>query len=277
MWACVLLGFAAVAVGSVPAAVYSNGYSTPYLQMPLDSEVSLSFVANVRRSVCSPFPSSASSQGFVQSFLLNEVISKFWVNIRVSFCAERVLSCFRVLFRQSRSFVNVCLRFPLLCVLKCVFQTNLWRPFFETYGIVVIRDLFTAQECDETVGEMWSSLRHLGFREDDPSTWDRMPWGAHLGFLGNHAVLSPKACANRQQENLYHFHRLLYETDHLVVSVDRLGWIRPTRGVNGTPDHTEWRSVKNWLHWDMNPYTGSTSTYAYQGNYPENPHNKVCV
>jgi hypothetical protein len=77
----------------------------------------------------------------------------------------------------------------------------------------------------------------------------------------------------------YQFFRDLYNEDHLVVSIDRLGFIRPTvglrvPGVEHPLDFPQWKSVKNWLHWDMNPYTGSTSTYAYQGNYPQNPYNK---
>jgi hypothetical protein len=36
-----------------------------------------------------------------------------------------------------------------------------------------------------------------------------------------------------------------------------------------------WMSSCRCPHCVADPYTGSTSTYAYQGNYPENPHNKV--
>ena len=51
----------------------------------------------------------------------------------------------------------------------------------------------------------------------NPYTWDRMPWGSHLGFMGNHAVFSPAACRNRQNVNLYNFFRHIYDDDHLVV------------------------------------------------------------
>ncbi len=71
-----------------------------------------------------------------------------------------------------------------------------WKAFFDKYGIVVIRDVLSASECERTVDDMWDSLASLGMHRDNPLTWDRMPWGAHLGFSGNHAVFTPsgKAC-----------------------------------------------------------------------------------
>ncbi len=73
------------------------------------------------------------------------------------------------------------------------------------------------------------------------------------GFLGNHAIFTPQACANRQSVRLYDAFRALYGTDHLVVSVDRLGFMRPTKGLQlptgGVVDKAEWATLKNWLHW----------------------------
>lgn len=158
-------------------------------------------------------------------------------------------------------------------------DTVAWRAFFDTYGLVVLRDVLSEQECKATVDEMWESLAPLGLRQHDPRSWERVPWGGHMGFLGNHAIFTPAACQNRQSVRLYDAFRTLYGTDHMVVSVDRLGFMRATQGLL-TPDgqridREEWASLRNWLHWDMNPFTGSTSVYSYQGNSgPPNQHNK---
>lgn len=61
----------------------------------------------------------------------------------------------------------------------------------------------------------------------------------------------------------------------LVVSVDRFGVMRPTKvkmnGKEGSPadgggltERPDWRTSRNWLHWDQNPWT-SPGFFAVQG------------
>jgi hypothetical protein len=48
--------------------------------------------------------------------------------------------------------------------------------FFREYGFVVVRDVFTAQECSDTRQAMWSILEssNPGFIHDDQSTWNNL-------------------------------------------------------------------------------------------------------
>lgn len=66
---------------------------------------------------------------------------------------------------------------------------------------------------------------------------------------------------------------MLFGTGKLWVSIDRISMMRPTKNVhkffpngeNMEPmDKPEWKTITNWLHWDMNPWTGKTSTYGFE-------------
>jgi len=155
-----------------------------------------------------------------------------------------------------------------------------WKEFFDKYGIVVIRNIISDEDADKTSEEVWDMLlKNNSIKKDDPSTWLSWPWGKHLGILGNAPILSPQACANRENPDVYKFFCDLFGEKELYVSIDRIGMMRPTRGVKfpdkeQPEDKPEWKSVSDWLHWDMNPWTGKTSTYAWQGNDPEQPENK---
>ena len=41
-------------------------------------------------------------------------------------------------------------------------QVDAWKAFFDTYGIVVVRNVLSDEECDATVDEMWESVAPLG-------------------------------------------------------------------------------------------------------------------
>lgn len=50
--------------------------------------------------------------------------------------------------------------------------------------------------------------------------------------------------------------------------------MRPTKGLRfpkaGSKDEfeivdkPEWKTISEWLHWDMNPWTGTTTTFAWK-------------
>jgi len=160
-------------------------------------------------------------------------------------------------------------------------QEEEFKKFFEEYGLVVVKNVINEEECGRTADEVWDYLRTytdgLPILKEDANTWDRWPWGGHLGILGNFPIMTPQACRNRQNPNIHKVFSVLFETPKLWVSVDRIGMMRPTKAVKypneEVIDKPEWKSVTNWLHWDMNPWTGKTSTYAFQGNHPDQPNN----
>lgn len=154
------------------------------------------------------------------------------------------------------------------------------RDFFDKYGLVVIADVLSPEACDASVAELWDFLeRHCkGLCRDDVRTWEKWPSLSKLGILGNHFVLSPQFCENRQNPRVHRAFELLFGTEKLHVNVGRASAMRPTRDIQwpDTATHTEgeqshlvdkpeWRSKEgvDWLHWDMNPFTGATSTFTW--------------
>ena len=157
------------------------------------------------------------------------------------------------------------------------------NAFFEWYGLVVVRDVIDADACARSLDELWAGLETncKGLQRDDPSTYGSWPSLAKLGILGNTFLLSPQWCANRQSPRVHRAFAALFGTERLVVNVGRASAMRPTRGVptggpstaEGRPalvDRPEWRSKAGpeWLHWDMNPFTGAASSFSWRVRRP---------
>jgi hypothetical protein len=85
--------------------------------------------------------------------------------------------------------------------------------------------------------------------------------------------MTPQICDNRQNVNIHRVFSKLFGTDELIVSLDRIGMMRPTKDIpykDGKRDKPDWKSITGWLHWDLNPWTGRTSIYGWGANYPMN-------
>jgi len=97
-------------------------------------------------------------------------------------------------------------------------------------------------------------------------------------FFGLEITSSKQAFLNRQNPNFYNLCKTLIGTENLWASLDRYGIMRPTRGVATgkftnpvvlrgvavdpalpTRDYPEWKTVSQWLHWDLNPWVWSSS------------------
>lgn len=114
-------------------------------------------------------------------------------------------------------------------------------------------------------------------KRDEPRTWERWPSLSQLGILGNTFNLSAQLCANRQNPACHRVFAALFGTPKLRVNVGRSSVMRPTVNVPwGRPGENdedepilvgkpEWRSKPGveWLHWDMNPFTGAASTFSW--------------
>ena len=155
------------------------------------------------------------------------------------------------------------------------------REFFERYGLVVIRNAIDDVACAASRDELWNFIeRQLperdgkpGVRRDRPETWERWPALSGLGILGNSFNLGPQLCANRQSIAVHRAFAALFETDALRVNIGRSSVMRPTVGLpwpqlDGTTvlvDKPEWRSKagEEWLHWDLNPFTGASSSFSW--------------
>ena len=156
------------------------------------------------------------------------------------------------------------------------------KGFFERYGLVAVRGAIDAEACARSLDEMWAGLEtnFQGLRRDDPSTYESWPSLSKLGILGNTFLLSPQWCTNRQSPRVHRAFATLFGTERLVVNVGRASAMRPTRSVpagsrdgGAAPalvDRPEWKTKAGgeWLHWDMNPFTGAASSFSWRVRRP---------
>jgi len=149
---------------------------------------------------------------------------------------------------------------------------------FKDKGFVVVANVLSEDRISSTVDEIWECCSLLGghphIRRNVPDTWggDHWPAGSR-NFLDS---LDPcneiqswknRVCpvVSRVFEVLWKDLRQLFEdTDgELVVSVDRFGVMRPTQvhmphskgAGESCVSRPEWRTSRNWLHWDQNPWS----------------------
>jgi hypothetical protein len=192
-------------------------------------------------------------------------------SICISEGQERILSVFdrdgRVLLRPSFEVE------PYPADLACSLQSpEKIKETFDRFGLVVVDNVLSANECEATVDEIWKTLLDQSdgsLRRDDASTWDRWPrQGAQFGIIGMGTLrlLEPQACRNRAKA--YEAFRAVLRDDELITNVTRGGCMRPTRDVwmgdgVGTVQRPEWASLTDWVHIDMNPFTGQVSSFGF--------------
>lgn len=156
------------------------------------------------------------------------------------------------------------------CVSFTYDEPEQYVPFFEEFGVIVIRDVLTNEECVRSEDEVWDFVSRLSdgkIERDNPETWKRWISLKKLGILGNDCILSKQICENRQNEKIYEVYRHLLGCDELMVNVGRASLMRPTKDVSfdiGLKDMPEWKTMADWLHWDMNMWTGWTTTFSWQ-------------
>jgi hypothetical protein len=82
-------------------------------------------------------------------------------------------------------------------------------------------------------------------------------------MLGSSPYLGLQGCRNRENPNIYRAYATVFSDEDLIVNIDRIGMHRPTRGVmmNGEEVEMEaWKTAAEWLHFDLNPWTGCTTS-----------------
>jgi len=186
-------------------------------------------------------------------------------------------------------------------------QIEEYKAFFEKYGFVIVDKVIDQEAIDGSIEEVWAILEastKLFGKEDekvnrnDSNTWvnDIFP-GNPMGIVGGNECLRGKYCwQNRQNPNIYSVFSNLYGSKTLWSSIDRWGFMRPTKNVpmgklpeggkvrtevnaETSPDleakdHPDWKTKKLWLHWDLNPWkwTGTQEgvDYAFKDFITEN-------
>ncbi|KAL0482534.1 hypothetical protein AKO1_002855 [Acrasis kona] len=134
-----------------------------------------------------------------------------------------------------------------------------YKEFFDKYGFVVIRNVLTESEVDDTVDEIWNEAKPAS--RNDPNTWNskyNWPGSDSIGIFGSSSCKGKFAIKNRIKPVMYEIYKNIIGRPDLWVSFDRFGVMKPTKQVtlaDGTKrDFPEYKSKEKWLHWDMNPF-----------------------
>ncbi|CAF1628982.1 unnamed protein product [Adineta ricciae] len=152
-------------------------------------------------------------------------------------------------------------------------QQDEMLEFFEKHGVVIVSNVLTNEQCQRSVDEVWLFLRDMcnqNIEPDKPESWIKgWPNFSKFGILGNERWLYPQACDNRQNPNIYQVFRTLLGEHELTVNITRAGLMRPTKNVyfpstNQTEDRDDWKTISEWLHLDMNPLTGRSTTFGFE-------------
>ena len=133
------------------------------------------------------------------------------------------------------------------------------KEYFQQYGYVVITDVITANDIENTISEICQNPALLGDFDLDinkPENWDKVYIGDR-GFVDvadakNHSEVELEwFWKNRQHPNIVKSFENIFGSKDILLNVDRASVIRPTKGPFGNPD---WKTKESWLHWDKNPW-----------------------
>jgi len=135
--------------------------------------------------------------------------------------------------------------------------------FFQQFGFVVVRDVLTPDQCDQTLSDLFTSLEvnsNHQFNRNDPSTWRSWPSTGlkNHGMPHRSPTFSASALSNRQNPLLFRIFSLLLHSTNLIVNHDRWCFFRPTQNIYSSATNT-FTNQPNWstkanLHMDMNPF-----------------------
>ncbi|CAF1568674.1 unnamed protein product [Rotaria magnacalcarata] len=127
------------------------------------------------------------------------------------------------------------------------------RAFFEEYGFVVISNVFTPEQCNDTISDIWNVIESLVVQpvRNDKQLWTQELWSKtgilDEGIVGWESLWTRQILFNRQTPALHTAFASVLGTENLLVSHDRYGMFRPTK------EHPERATATN-LHLDMNPW-----------------------
>jgi len=146
--------------------------------------------------------------------------------------------------------------------------------FFNKYGLVVVRNVISADECKRSEEEVWRRIERVCLIDrKDPHSFEKWPALSKIGILGNDIVLSKQFCENRQNPNIHKAFSIIFGNEKLIGVVGRASAMRPTFIPSKDNDKKlvekkEWRTISNWLHWDMDPFNGRATTFGWKVKDP---------
>lgn len=141
-------------------------------------------------------------------------------------------------------------------------ETNAILDFFNTFGFVVIRDVISEKELEDSVCECWEMIEKITdntMKRDDIASWYKNEFiCGRMGIVGGQCCWGHQAMKNRQNETIFKAFQLLYNRSDLWTAFDRFGFMRPTKQVkfseSEVKDMEDWKTRDKWIHFDLNPW-----------------------
>ena len=123
---------------------------------------------------------------------------------------------------------------------------------FREYGVVIIRDVLTAEECERTRNDIIEiAENNSDFRYNDSSTWHNWPSSGieRYGQVQRDPYFTPQFMYNRQNPKVLEAFSILYNIpkEQLIVNHDRGCLFRPTKM------NPSFKTQKN-IHLDFDPW-----------------------
>jgi len=146
------------------------------------------------------------------------------------------------------------------------------REFFDKFGFVVIANVFTAEQCADTISDIWNVIESFvgASIQNDERLWHAEYVLQHVfrsffvnalyhcrnwkktglvqeGIIGHSSLWTRQILLNRQIPALHAAFAAILKTENLLVNHGRYGMFRPVK------EHPERATMTN-LHLDMNPW-----------------------
>lgn len=124
--------------------------------------------------------------------------------------------------------------------------------FFHEYGFVVVRDMFSKDECATTRDAMWSVVEtsNKGFDRDDVHTWSALKTSGSYGLSSKGPCFHPALVRNRTNRALIAVLESLIG-EEVLLSQDRFTIYR---GTKTSPEAAAYATGPKNLHLDLNPW-----------------------
>eukprot|EP00605_Chrysophyceae_sp_TOSAG23-4_P001664 GSChrysophyteH1.ASY1.ANO1.1826.1 assembled CDS len=136
------------------------------------------------------------------------------------------------------------------------------KDFFDKYGFVVLRDVFTDEDVEATQAAMWRIVEEAnpGLHRHDPASWMAYKQTGKYGLSSRGPCFDPQLVKNRQNEKLAKGLSIilgvpLWDT---LVSHDRFTVYRATKLP---ADAYELRTGRKNVHLDLNPWWWSDASH----------------
>ncbi|CAF5180762.1 unnamed protein product, partial [Rotaria magnacalcarata] len=127
------------------------------------------------------------------------------------------------------------------------------RAFFQEYGFVVIANVYTPEQCNDTISDIWNVIESFVGKpvQNNEQLWNQKLWTRtgiiEEGIIGGGSLWTRQILLNRQTPALHTAFASVLGTENILVNQDRYGMFRPSK------EHPE-RSTMTNLHLDMNPW-----------------------